>query len=194
MVTNTLKYFFYLTIFLSILFISCNQKGLMPGDKAPELLNMQWLQSGNLKLSDLKGKVALMRWWTDECIFCIQSADALNEWYQTYSDSGLVVIGLYHPKPKPKDCDPEEVREFVLDKEFRFPIAIDDQWLNLKKFWLDAKPRDFTSVSFLIDRKGIIRYIHPGGEYHKEMAEGHEKCVSDYSELNSKIQECIKSK
>lgn len=190
---------FYLTFFIInfsflILQSSCQQKELSVGTPAPELLNMQWLQSAKLKLSDLKGKVVLMRWWTDECIFCIQSADALNEWYQTYSDSGLVVIGLYHPKPEPKDCDPEEVREFVLDKEFRFPIAIDDHWLNLKKYWLDAKPRDFTSVSFLIDRKGIIQYIHPGGEYHKEVAESHDKCVKDYLELQRKIQECIRSK
>lgn len=176
-----------------ILQSSCQQKELSVGVPAPELINMQWLQSPKLKLSDLKGKVVLMRWWTDECMFCINSADALNDWYQTYSDSGLVIIGLYHPKPEPKVCDPEDVREFALDKEFRFPIAIDDQWLNLKKYWLDAKPREFTSVSFLIDRKGIIRYIHLGGEYHKEFSEGHQKCVDDYLTLEKTIVECLHS-
>ena len=118
----------------------------------------------------------------------------MNEWYQNYADSGLVVIGLYHPKPNPKKCNAEDVREFVIDKGFRFPIAIDDQWVNLKKYWLDAKSREFTSVSFLIDRKGIIRYIHPGGEYHKEFSEGHQKCVDDYLALQRKIMECIRSK
>jgi len=135
-----------------------------------------------------------MRWRTEECILCINSANALNEWHEMYSDSGLVVIGFYHPKPEPKVCNVEDVREFVLDKAFQFPIAIDDQWLNLKKYWLDAKPRAFTSVSFLIDRQGIIRHIHPGGEYHKEFTEGHETCVEDYFKLNTKIVECIRSK
>jgi hypothetical protein len=33
----------------------------------------------------------------------------------------------------------------------------------LHRWWLDARKRDFTSVSFLIDKKGIIRRVHPGG-------------------------------
>jgi peroxiredoxin len=187
------KQFLFLIIFY-IPISSCTQKELLPGALAPELINTSWLQSPKLKLSELKGKVVLIRWWTDECMFCINSADALNEWYTMYSDSGLVIIGMYHPKPEPKICAVEDVREYALDKEFRFPIAIDDQWLNLKKYWLDAKPRNFTSVSFLIDQKGVIRYIHPGGEYHKEMEEGHEQCVADYLALQNMIRTCIRSK
>ncbi len=193
----SLKQYFQFLIFnysFLILQSSCQQKELSIDDPAPELLSLQWLQSPKLKLSELKGKVVLMRWWTDECIFCINSANALNEWYDMYADSGLVIIGMYHPKPEPKNCDAEDVKEFVLDKEFRFPIAIDDHWLNLKKYWLDATPREFTSVSFLIDRKGIIRYIHPGGEYHKEFSEGHEKCVEDYVVLQRMVVELIRSK
>lgn len=179
---------------LLILTSSCQTHELSIGSPAPELVSVQWIQSPPLKLKDLKGKVVLLRWWTDECIFCINSADALNEWYQMYADSGLVIIGLYHPKPEPKTCNPEDVREYAGDKEFHFPIAIDDQWLNLKKFWLNNRKRDFTSASFLIDRNGIIRYIHPGGEYHKEFSEGHQKCVDDYNALQTNLIQCIRTK
>ena len=46
---------------------------------------------------------------------------------------------------------------------FTFPVAIDRDWATLRRWWLDGHRRAFTSVSFLIDRQGIIRYIHPGG-------------------------------
>jgi hypothetical protein len=42
-------------------------------------------------------------------------------------------------------------------------IAIDLDWKTLRAYWLDGAKREYTSVSFLIDRKGTIRYIHPGG-------------------------------
>ncbi len=164
------------------------------GEKAAEFSPVAWIQSPRLTSSRLKGKVVLIRWWTDECIFCINSADALNDWHEQYADSGLVIIGMYHPKPEPKVCDAEDVRQYALEKQFRFPIAVDDQWKNLKKYWLNGSIKKFTSVSFLIDRHGIIRYIHPGGEYHRDLEEGHEQCVKDYFALQEMIVNCIQTK
>lgn len=176
------------------LFTTCNQNDLKIGDIAPAFTKMEWIQSPPLILSDLKGKVVLIRWWTDQCIYCVQSADALNTWHKSYSDSGLVVIGLYHPKPLPKQCDIEEIREFAMEKEFQFPIAIDNQWTNLKKFKGELNPENFTSLSFLIGKDSKIIYIHPGGEYHETLEKGHENCVRDYYEIQQRIQLAIRSK
>lgn len=173
---------------------SCSRTELKVGDAALELEAMEWLQSPDLKMKEMKGKVVLMRWWTDGCGFCVQSADALNEWDARYRDSGLVVIGLYHPKPEPASCDPERVREFALEKGFRFPIAIDADWKNLKRYWVNGAKKSFTSVSFLIGRDGRIVHIHPGGEYHREEEEGHESCVRDFYEMDARIQKAIRSK
>ncbi|MBK8954062.1 MAG: redoxin domain-containing protein [Saprospiraceae bacterium] len=176
-------YFYFVTFSI----FACKQSVPKVGEAPPEFSKMTWLQSQDLQWKDLKNNVVLLRWWTDGCIFCVQSADALNGWHRQYRDSGLVVIGLYHPKPEPRQCDPEEIREYVAEKHFQFPVAIDQDWTHLKKYWLNNGPREFTSVSFLIGRNGKIRYIHPGGEYHKELDSGHEKCVSDYYEFEGHI-------
>jgi peroxiredoxin len=183
--TTWIQLFFICTFILPNL--SCQKRQFHTGDEAPQLVPVSWLQSEPLSLKDLKGKVVLIRWWTDECMYCVQSADALNEWNSKFKDSGLVVIGMYHPKPVPRICKPDEVLDYIVEKNFSFPIAIDDQWKNLKQFWLNGNNSGFTSVSFLIDRQGIIRYIHPGGEYHKEMEEGHEPCVRAYNEIQALI-------
>ena len=59
------------------------------------------------------------------------------------------------------------VKEYADGFGFKFPVAIDPDWKTLHRWWLDRGSHDFTSVSFLIDRKGVIRHIHPGGEYVK---------------------------
>ena len=51
---------------------------------------------------------------------------------------------------------------------------------------LDTGDRDFTSVSFLIDCHGVIRHIHPGGQYIKG--------DKDYAEMKSKIEELLAEK
>ena len=48
---------------------------------------------------------------------------------------------------------------------FRFPVAIDREWRTLRAWWLSKTDYKFTSVSFLIDRRGVIRHIHSGGQY-----------------------------
>jgi thiol-disulfide isomerase/thioredoxin len=125
--------------------------------------------------------VILVRWWTGpECPYCKASAPTLNGLYEKYQAQGLEVIGFYHHKST-TPLDPNEVEKLAKEFGFHFPIAIDDDWGTLKRWWLKDHDRAFTSVSFLIDKKGIIRYIHPGGEYSKK----------DSTELEGKIKKLL---
>jgi len=143
-----------------------------------------WINSPRLKLKDLRGKVVLVRFWTAPfCPFCINSAPALNEFYETYHDRGLEVVGLYTHKGKGK-ITKKKVKRYANRFGFEFPVAIDNDWKTLKKWWIDTGARRWTSVSFLIDKKGIIRHIHPGGQYR----EGDE----DYIALKAKIEGLLK--
>jgi peroxiredoxin len=126
-----------------------------------------WLNSAPLELSKLRGKVILVRWWTAPgCSYCSASAPALENWWRKYRDQGLVVIGAYHHK-----SDGPLTREHVVTESkrlgFTFPVAIDRDWKTLRNWWLTKTERGWTSVTFLIDRTGTIRFIHGGGAYVK---------------------------
>jgi len=138
------------------------------GSKAPEWIVSGWLNSPPLSLSDLSGSVTLVRWWTAPyCPYCAASSGALNEWYATYRDRGFQVVGLYHHKSG-EPLDRVNVENYVRRLGFRFPVAIDDNWKTLKTWWLDRTEQPlWTSVTFLIDRQGVIRTVHPGGKYIK---------------------------
>ena len=160
------------------------------GELAPKWGTLKWMNSQPLKLSELEDKVVLIRWWTETCPFCSGSAPALNEFHDTFKDKGLVVIGMYHPKP------PGPRRQKTLEKAvkrlgFEFPIALDMDWSRLRRYWLANSRHRWTSVSFLIDKRGKIRYIHPGGEYYKGEDETQTEAQQDYDELKGLIEKLI---
>jgi peroxiredoxin len=144
-----------------------------PADAGRELVGTRpgawtfdtWLNSDPLELAKLRGKVVLVRWWTAPgCAYCAASADSLEKWWHSYRNQGLVVIGAYHHK-----SDAALTREHVVRESrhlgFTFPVAIDRNWKTLNEWWLNRTNRGWTSVTFLIDRTGTVRFIHGGGAY-----------------------------
>ena len=153
------------------------------GTPAPEWDATEWIGSPPLKLSALRGKVVLVRWFTSsDCPYCTASAPALNQLHADYARRGLVVIGMYHHK-RPEPLTTEGARGWTRELGFRFPVAVDRDWRTLNRWWLGARKRAFTSVSFLIDRRGIIRHIHPGGR----LALGE----PDFTAMRAKIEELL---
>jgi peroxiredoxin len=172
---------------LAMSLVRPTQAGESPiGTKPPEWEVGDWINSKPLALKDLAGKVVLVRWWFGPgCPFCTATAPALNDFHIRYRERGLVVVGLYHHKSKaPLDLD--KVKETVGKMGFRFPVAVDHDWKTLRAWWLDDRPRGWTSVSFLLDRKGVIRHVHPGGQY----VEGDKA----HAELRAKIEELLAEK
>ena len=64
--------------------------------KAPELAKISgYINTAPIKLSDLRGKVVLIDFWTYTCINWIRTLPYLNEWNEKYADKGLVVFGVH---------------------------------------------------------------------------------------------------
>ena len=176
MLPNLLKHFTYLFLIVSLVFVTCfliplwsqNFNDSLPlGKVVNEWKVADWFNSKPLKLKDLRGKVVLVRWWTGpHCRFCIASSASLNQFHSEFEKEGLQVVAFYHHKSN----EPLSKEKVILNIEslgFDFPVAIDHEWRTLNDWWLKAGMRRFTSVTFLLDRKGIIRHIHPGGQYKK---------------------------
>lgn len=137
------------------------------GMKPTRWLIRDWMNSEPLRLADLRGKVVLVRWWTAPgCPFCEASAPALNDFWNRYRDRGLMVVGIYHHKSS-GPLRVQNVEKQAAKFGFDFPIGIDPDWTTLQDWWLDKHGRGWTSVTFLLDREGIIRHVHPGGAFFK---------------------------
>jgi peroxiredoxin len=134
------------------------------GTPAPAWTGIEWIQGGPLTLQLLRGKVVLLRFWLTDCPYCTRTAPALNALQRKYAEQGLVVVGLHHPKSEYTRRH-DVVRAAAHELEFRFPIGTDDRWKTLDRYWTGVPGRSFTSVTFVIDRAGIIRFLHDGGAF-----------------------------
>jgi thiol-disulfide isomerase/thioredoxin len=163
------------------------------GLAAPPLELKSWLHSPPLDMQALRGKVVLVRWWTDGCPFCAATAPALRQFEQKYGTRGLTVIGIFHPKPA-GDWSLERMRAAGDRLGLTFPVALDGDWAALRRWWPDLERRGWTSVSFVVDKKGVIRYVHPGGEFHQGQAaaENHASCERDYKEIEQVISRLLR--
>ncbi len=135
------------------------------GTRPPEWTIREWLHSKPITLADLRGKAALIRWFTGpQCPYCTASAEGIRTLAEKYRARGLVVLGFYHHKAA-TPLTREHVEAQARRLGFDFPIGIDEDWATLRAWWLGKAERGWTSVTFLVGRDGTIRHIHPGGAF-----------------------------
>jgi thiol-disulfide isomerase/thioredoxin len=109
-----------------------------------------------VKIADLKGKVVLVHFWTYTCINCIHTIPHLNEWYQKYSNKGLVIVGVQTPEFNfEKNID--DVKTAVQNFQIKYPVIQDNNYVNWNAYGNNYWPRDY-----LVDNQGLIRYNHIG--------------------------------
>ena len=127
------------------------------GDEAPEFQGIaSWINSGPLTMSELRGKVVLVDFWTYTCVNCIRTFPYLREWHAKYASLGLSIVGVHTP-----EFDFEKVREnVVLNAEkhgLTYLIAQDNDFGTWR-----AYSNRFWPAKYLIDKDGVVRYSHFG--------------------------------
>ncbi|TAK74402.1 MAG: cytochrome c biogenesis protein DipZ [Gammaproteobacteria bacterium] len=119
-----------------------------------------WINSPPLQLSDLKGKVVLIDFWTYSCINCIRTLPYLKAWYAKYHEDGLVIIGVHSPEFE-FEKELNNVKDAVAREGIRYPVALDNQFVT----WQNYNNR-YWPAHYLIDKKGNVVYTHFGeGDY-----------------------------
>jgi len=154
----------------------------------------RWVGSAPLTLASLRGKVVLMRWFNTDCRYCAHTLPGLETLRTRYGSQGLVVVGVFHPKPIHPVSD-AFVRRASHELGFHGPVAVDERWTTLERWWLDGHPeRNWTSVSFLIDREGQVRWAQGGGEYYPSADPRHARCDATYAELERTIRRLLEDR
>jgi thiol-disulfide isomerase/thioredoxin len=125
--------------------------------KAPEFKGItSYINTNGTKLSDLKGKVVLVDFWTYSCINCIRTLPYLVDWNQKYSDKGLVIVGIHSPEFEfEKNID--NVKKAVERFGIKYPILLDNDHGTWNAYQNSYWPR-----KYLVDSEGYIRYDHIG--------------------------------
>jgi thiol-disulfide isomerase/thioredoxin len=156
------------------------------GTTPPPLPALPWLDGKARTLRSLAGQVVLVRNFTDGCPFCASTLPALEQIHRDLRGRGLVVLGVYHPKP-PRPVTTAEAERHARALGVSFPVGVDPDWALVKSWWLGRSSNEWTSVTWVLDKKGVIRYVHPGGEYHAGGGADHARCRADEQQLRATL-------
>jgi len=113
----------------------------------------------------------------------------LEKFREKYGEKGLKIVAVYHPKP-PRAVPDSLILNAARGIGYRGAIAADLDWSQQKKVYPNNPGA--TSISILVDKEVIIRFVHPGPDYfpsdQKEQAQQDE----DYRLMEKAIEQLLK--
>jgi len=126
----------------------CNKRaGLQIGDTIPDVTLTDFQGKSVTLPKDIKGKVALVRFWSIDCGFCDKEILlSLEPLYQKYKDRGFVPVAINESRVAKTD---ERLKQF---NHLTYPMLVDEYGLVAKRFGVIGLP-----TTFVIDEQGIVR-------------------------------------
>lgn len=121
--------------------------GAIPAIAAPRLAD----PAHRVDFAGLRGDVVYVDFWASWCVPCRQSMPQLDALYRKYRDRGFRVVGVN------KDVATEDALRFLKRVSVSFPLVADRDDSVAKAFDVQAMPS-----GYLVDRKGVVRYVHRG--------------------------------
>ena len=142
---------------------------------APELSGVtDWINSKSLKLSDQRGKVVVVHFWTNGCINCIHNYPHYRAWQDKYkSEKNFLMIGIHTPEFD-SEKDVNRIKDRMEKNKLTFAVAVDNKATNWK-----AWGNQYWPCVYLVDKTGNVRYRWEG-----ELGdEGYKKVTRQIDEL-----------
>lgn len=126
----------------------------MIGKEAPDF-SFKNLKGEEVKLSDLKGKNVLVEIASTTCTACIQAYPSVSE-FKKISGADVKVLTIF-PNDKKEDVNKFfETYKYEKDEE----VIAGEGMNNL----INDYKVDYTPTFIFIDKKGIMQYVHVGGD------------------------------
>jgi peroxiredoxin len=120
------------------------------GKEAPDFV-LRGLDGRNLRLSEFRGQVVLVNFWTRSDGDSRQQMPALDRINTTYQRAGLVVLGVS------VDDDLRRSKEFAAAMSVSYPLLFETGTQIGKDYFLQKMP-----MTILVDRSGVVRYAAVG--------------------------------
>lgn len=127
---------------------SAAEKHELLGLPVPDLV-ARGLSGENVRISEYRGQVVVVSFWSGSCNTCRAQLEALDRIARTYGSAGLVVIGVN------LDENLARAEKFARAQDVDFQLLVSAARSTGRDFAVDRLPM----VMFL-DREGVLRVAH----------------------------------
>ena len=107
--------------------------------------------TGNIRLSELRGRVVMLNFWASWCGPCRQEMPLLDALHKRYEPLGFTLLGINVEE------DTAAARRYLNDVPVGFPILFDSRNEVTRAYDVQAMPS-----TVLVDRDGRMRFLHRG--------------------------------
>ncbi len=134
---------------------------LLPNHSQAPDWTLASLRGGDLRLTDLKGKLVLIDFFFKACHPCKLAMPGLQNLYEKYSSRGLEIVGI-----DPVDIEnPEELTGFLQKMGVSYTVLLDKLRTTTDQYNVMGFP-----TLYLIDRSGKILFSNVGWTEEEEKA------------------------
>lgn len=117
------------------------------GPKAPDF-TLKTLEGGQITLSDLKGKVVLVDFWSTTCDPCLAEMPELVQLYEAKKSQGFEILAVTIDGPETAAKVPSTVKK----NKMTFPILLDEDTEAMDRY----NPKGELPFTAVIDKQGHI--------------------------------------
>jgi cytochrome c biogenesis protein CcmG/thiol:disulfide interchange protein DsbE len=122
----------------------------LPGQPAPDF-TLDLLDGSRLSLSDLRGQVVVLNFWTTWCPPCADELPDLEALWSEYQAQGVVFVGIAVQEEK------AEVREMGSRFGLTYPLGLDPEERIATPYGITGVPE-----TFMIDPQGQAAVVYVG--------------------------------
>lgn len=127
---------------------NANEIGIQEGNLAPDF-TLYSLEGKEVSLSDSKGKVTFINFWTTWCPPCKEEMPDMQEFYEEDAkkfDAEILAVNL-----TTNESSSQVVKDFASKNNLTFPILMDTEGQQMETFATITIP-----TTYVIDKNGII--------------------------------------
>ncbi len=123
-------------------------EGGAAGGVGAEDFTLEDLDGNVFHLSDVRGKVVVLRFWATWCVGCVEGLDLLEEMNREVRDRGVEVISVNVDGPGTRG----EIRNLVRRRGYSFRVLADDNSDIMARY----DPKMILPFTMVLDRDGRI--------------------------------------
>ena len=109
-------------------------------------------------LEKYQDKTIFLNFWSTTCSICKEELESIEKLYQEYQNKDVIILTIVSPKES--KASKEEIKKYIEDKNYTFPVLIDEENTTFENYFITSYPNTFIIKDNEIKEKipGALKY------------------------------------